>query len=133
MNRLMRTIGSVLCLVAVMATLGGHWLVLQSAAWARMLATYGQNEPLLSAISKTFDGRHPCVLCLKIQQGWQQEKKQQEKQPWVKADKRPDLLCEARLTLVPDAPRAATVAVPLAPLLHADFFESPPTPPPRRG
>jgi hypothetical protein len=133
MNRLVRTIGCGLSLVAVVATLGGHWLALQSVAWARMVATFSRDEPILSAIFKTFDGKHPCTLCLKIQQGWQQEQKEQQKQPGVEAEKRSDLICEARLTRAPEAPRAATPAVPLVPILHADFLESPPTPPPRRA
>jgi len=38
------------------AMLGGHWLVLQSVAWTRMLADFSRQDSLPAAISKTFDG-----------------------------------------------------------------------------
>jgi hypothetical protein len=132
MNWLMRTIGCGLCLAAVVATLGGHWLALQSVAWCRMVAEFSQTESIGNALRMTFDGKHPCRLCRKVMQGAQRERQDQEKHPWVKADKKPELFFEARRTLLPDAPSTATAARPFVPSLHSEFDQPPPTPPPRR-
>jgi len=46
---------------------GGQWLVLQSIAWSGMIIDYSKTDHLCGAVSKTFDGDHPCRLCLFIQ------------------------------------------------------------------
>jgi hypothetical protein len=48
---------------ALVGVLGGHWAVLQVAAWTGMAISYSQNDSFGSALSKTFDGKHPCKLC----------------------------------------------------------------------
>ena len=68
--------GQLLLILALFATCGGHWVVLQSVAWTNMLVTYSRVEPVTQAIEKTFDGRHPCVLCKRIVSGKGSEKKQ---------------------------------------------------------
>jgi hypothetical protein len=130
---LIRLTGSVVCLVAVLVTLGGHWLALQSLAWARMLADFSRRDGVVVALAKTFDGQHPCPLCLRIQQGRQQEQREGRNAPGgVKPDRESDLFCESRPTAVPMPPTLATEAVPFVARPHSDFIDSPPTPPPRR-
>ena len=133
MNRLFRLTGSAACLVAVLVTLGGHWLALQSFAWARMLADFSRQDGLIVALSKTFDGKHPCALCLSIQRERQQEQRERPNAPGVKPDRDPDLFCEVRRTPLPLPPSVPTEAVPFVPRFHSDFIDSPPTPPPRGG
>ena len=65
-----------LCVIAVFQLMGGHWAVLQAAAWVGMLVKYSESEGVEVAISKTFDGKHPCDLCLSIAKNKQTEKKQ---------------------------------------------------------
>jgi hypothetical protein len=130
-NRFWKGAGCVLCLVAVLTTLGGHWLVLQSYAWARMIRDYSRHDSLISAIAKTFDGKHPCGLCLTIQQDRQQENAENKSLPCTTSDKTPELLCDMRRTAAPLPPDAATKAVPTVVGWHNDFIDSPPTPPPR--
>lgn len=60
-------LGQVLMLLVLFAASGGHWMVLQSLAWTRMLVSYSQQGQFAEAVSKTFDGRHPCALCKKIE------------------------------------------------------------------
>jgi hypothetical protein len=60
-------IGQVLMLLVLFAAAGGHWMALQSLAWTRMLVSYAEGGPLVEAVAKTFDGRHPCTLCKKIE------------------------------------------------------------------
>jgi len=119
------------CLLALLVMAGAHWFVAQSIAWARMFADHARREPIAVALVETFDGRHPCKLCLQIREGRQQEAQKGAKLPWLKPEKMPELLCDARPIIVPPPPTIAA-AVPVA---QADFFydfiESPPRPPPR--
>ena len=132
MDRFFRMGGTALCLAAMLAAVDVHWMVLQSVAWARMISEFSkQGSSLGSAIAKTFDGEHPCRLCLTIQDGRQQEQSETKKQACTKRDKPTELLCEARRAVVPLPPLMATQAVPTVPRGHPDFIESPPTPPPR--
>ena len=66
MNRALKMAGFAACLVAVLAMCGGHWLVLQSVAWGRMIADFSQEDSIGTAIAKTFSGKHPCSMCLQI-------------------------------------------------------------------
>jgi len=58
----------------VIAT-GGPWAFLQSVAWTGMLINYSREVSFAEAVTKTFDGKHPCRLCQKIETGKQGEKK----------------------------------------------------------
>jgi hypothetical protein len=68
-------IGHLLLILAFLGATGAHWAVLQSVAWASMLADNARVAPLSAAFEKTFDGKHPCALCKKIAEGRQSEKK----------------------------------------------------------
>ncbi len=65
-----------LCAMAVFQLMGGHWAVLQATAWVSMVVKYSEAEGVEAGISKTFDGKHPCDLCLSIAKTKQTEKKQ---------------------------------------------------------
>ncbi len=130
-SRLFKTAGFVTCLAAVSVMLGGHWLALQSVAWGRMIADFSQQDSLGTAIAKTFSGKHPCSMCLKIRKGWHQEKQQQEKHPWLKTEKAPEVVWQWRCLTAPPAPTTTGHEQPFVPVLHSDFIESPPVPPPR--
>jgi hypothetical protein len=69
-------VAAFLCVVAVFQLVGGHWAVLQATAWVGMLVKYSEAEGVETGISKTFDGKHPCSLCLSIAKNKQTEKKQ---------------------------------------------------------
>jgi len=56
--------------------MGGHWAVLQATAWVGMVVKYSEAEGVEAGITKTFDGKHPCDLCLRIAKNKQTEKKQ---------------------------------------------------------
>ena len=68
-------IGHWLLIAALLSATGAHWAVLQSVAWATMLADNARVAPLPEALEKTFDGKHPCALCKQIANGRQSEKK----------------------------------------------------------
>lgn len=131
MNRFAKTTGFAACFLAVFVMAGGHWLVLQTVAWTRMIGAYSRQDSLTAALEKTFSGRHPCALCLKIRRGRQQEAQQGKKLPALKPEKSPEGLCDTRGVTVPVAPSASRSATPFVHRLRSDFRESPPTPPPR--
>jgi hypothetical protein len=125
MEAVFRRLGHGLLIVALLCATGGQWALLQSVAWAAMLANNARTECLADAITQTFDGRHPCPLCRRIQQSRQSEKKS-------------DLQTETKKL---EYPRETVVFVFTAP---GHFFllgdrgspalllpEAPPTPPPR--
>ncbi|MGC3956616.1 MAG: hypothetical protein QM813_01165 [Verrucomicrobiota bacterium] len=71
----MKKLGHVLLILALLGATGGHWAVLQTIAWADMLATNLQTESVGDALTKTFDGAHPCKMCKQIAAGKKAEKK----------------------------------------------------------
>ena len=78
---------SVACVVATLVfTIGAHWAILQTVAWAGMLLTYSQDASFESAVKNTFDGRHPCKLCKVVASGKASEKKQQTRKSISKID-----------------------------------------------
>jgi hypothetical protein len=68
-------IGQLLCFAAVFQLLGGHWAILQTAAWVGMIIEYSANDGLQAGLAKTFDGEHPCELCKSIAKHKGAEKK----------------------------------------------------------
>jgi len=68
--------GAFLCALALIQLMGGHYAVLQTTAWVGMVVNYSKAEGVGAGISKTFDGKHPCSLCLSIAKNRQTEKKQ---------------------------------------------------------
>ena len=67
--------GKIFLVLALVAMLGAHWAALQTVAWTTMLADNLHSGSFCSAVTKTFDGRHPCPLCKAIAAGKQSEKK----------------------------------------------------------
>jgi hypothetical protein len=70
----------VLLAVLVLNLTGGNWVLLQSVAWSRMLIDYSQLNALPVAIMQTFDGKHPCKMCVEIERESQSEKKSEIQQ-----------------------------------------------------
>ncbi|MFO1461475.1 MAG: hypothetical protein U1G08_18990 [Verrucomicrobiota bacterium] len=63
-----------IAVVLLTLSLGLHWALLQSVAWAGMVVRYSQEDSLSTALAKTFDGRHACKLCRIVQAGRSAEK-----------------------------------------------------------
>jgi hypothetical protein len=58
----------------VCLSLGMHWSVLQGIAWTGMLISNLAENSVVEAVEKTFDGEHPCPLCLAVKEGQKKEK-----------------------------------------------------------
>jgi hypothetical protein len=68
-------VGKLFLILALVASLGAHWVALQTVAWTTMLAENFHSDTFQHAVEKTFDGRHPCCLCKAIAAAKQSEKK----------------------------------------------------------
>ncbi|HEY1717420.1 MAG TPA: hypothetical protein VGH42_03895 [Verrucomicrobiae bacterium] len=112
-------------ILALVATVGLHWVALQTVAWTTMLADNLQSTSVEEAFVKTFDGKHPCPLCKAIAAGKKSERKNESTAPLQKFEFPPTtenvvLIVRAQFDLLPPANvRAHTRS------------QRPPTPPPR--
>ncbi len=112
-------------IVTLVATTGAHWALLQSVAWTTMLAENLSCGSVSQAVSRTFDGKHPCPLCKAIAAGKKSEKKK-------------DSTLQLQKLEFPPASENLALASPLeygAPLPPVAFpkirIQRPPVPPPR--
>jgi len=119
--------GAGLALAALLVTSGSHWVVLQTVAWAGMFVRFAQEDTVTAALEKTFDGKHPCALCLKVREGRRSEPRQALT---ARADRLPDLALQpegAVLTHAGSPPQSADYSNPF----HLDWHVPPQRPPPR--
>ncbi len=111
--------------VMILHMTGGHWMLLQTVAWSRMIVEYSRFSPMQVALKETFDGQHPCEMCKGIQKAKQTEKKQEAQLVTAKYD----FLFEHRdFLIVPPSFSSARI---LLRGLHALRNEPPSLRPPR--
>jgi hypothetical protein len=79
---------------------GAHWMILQSVAWTNMIIENAKKDSMEDALSKTFDGDHPCGLCTAIDQSKKSEKKQEFQLPSFKKE-----FIDSEMLIVLSAPR----------------------------
>jgi hypothetical protein len=118
-------LGKVLVVFALVSTISAHWALLQTVAWTTMLASNLQSGSIRTAMTMTFDGRHPCPLCKAIANAKNTEQKNQATSPDLKLDFLPAheslaLIAPSRLELFPRKD-----------LFSESVFPKPLTPPPR--
>ncbi len=89
---MLRSFTRLLLVIALCSAIGLQWVAVQSIAWTAMLIENVKFFPVAEALAKTFDGQHPCDLCLVAQTG-QSHDRQPEAQT-VRA--KIDLICAAR-------------------------------------
>ena len=118
-------IAQVLVVGALICAIGGHWVILQTAAWVGMAMNYSQQAPFAQALRMTFDGKHPCKICKAVNEGRQTEQKQALLKVETKLDfwltRHASMLCPPlHFCVLPGEPDSAQLR-----------GKSPPTPPPR--
>jgi hypothetical protein len=118
-------LGKVFVVFALVATLGAHWALLQTVAWTTMLASNLQSGSLHDAVTKTFDGEHPCCLCKAIAAA---KKSEQKSQITFEQQKLDFPLLQENLVLI--APSRLKL-FPRENLSFEPVSQKPPTPPPR--
>ena len=125
MSRVLRKASRLAVILALLASVGGHWALLQSVAWTRMIIERTHTDSFTVAVQTTLDGEHPCDLCKRITEGKQNEQQPEKSQVKVKLD----LLCELRLIAI--APPSQPVIFSSGPTRGMPRAECPPVPPPR--
>ncbi|MEZ5385506.1 MAG: hypothetical protein R3F13_08325 [Prosthecobacter sp.] len=126
-----RPFARILIAAALMTSIGLHWAVLQSAAWAGMIVSYSLREgSLITGLSQTFDAEHPCTLCGAVAFGMKKEKKDppQQQSP------------QKKLVMAVVAAERPVFASPPFSIFSTEMIQKsselgrrPPSPPPRRG
>jgi hypothetical protein len=117
-------LGHVLLIVALIAATGGHWAVFQTVAWTNMLADNLRTDSLSQALTKTFDGKHPCTMCHEISAGKKSEKKAEIPTLGTRLE-----FVSERPAFVFSAPTEFQLLTPLTKPINS-WSEAPPTPPP---
>ena len=76
----LKSLTHIIFIMALLSSMGGNWLMLQSIAWTNMLWSYTHTSSPAStvtvknAVKMTFDGKHPCNICKKIVKAKTKEK-----------------------------------------------------------
>jgi hypothetical protein len=118
-------LAKLILVLALACSIGLHWAFFQSLAWTSMLADNLRHDSLAQAVTRTFDGQHPCSLCKAIADGKKSEKKS-EFPPRFKTLEFPPATEDFVLTI------PASFAPPSGAGVFAESLsETPPTPPPR--
>ena len=125
MAPVLRKASRLIVILALLASVGGHWALLQSVAWTRMIIERTQEDSFATAVKTTLDGEHPCGMCKRITEGKQNEQQEEKAQVKVKLD----MLCELRLIAIVLPSRAMNF--PSNPSEGTPRAECPPVPPPR--
>lgn len=125
MALVLRKASRLIVILALLASVGGHWALLQSVAWTRMIIERTHEDSFVTAVKTTLDGEHPCDLCKRITEGKQNERHEEKMQTQVKID----MLCELRLIAI--APPSRAMNFPSGPTEGTPRAECPPVPPPR--
>ena len=113
-----------LLIASLVLTLGFHWTILQSVAWVGMIVEYSGQYTMQEAVTKTFDGQHPCPICKLVRAGKSTEGKSEIKP----AAQRFDLFAAAGAAFYfPPSPEPAFFQV----ASMTGRMETPPLPPPR--
>lgn len=123
-----RVISVVVCMLALFAASGGHWTVLQTIAWTRMLVEYSRDASLVEAARETFSGERPCAMCKKIREGRQQEENRSPLPQW---ERLPEFMPDWERVTAPLPPASTRHLTAFVPNLFADFNATPPKPVPR--
>jgi hypothetical protein len=121
----MTRLSKFITVLALVLTLGGHWALLQSAAWVSMFVSNAQHDSWQLALNKTFDGQHPCALCHAVAQGQQAEHQQPQ---GFTVEKFELFLAEPEVFAFLE-PSVSPLPPPEA--IGLGRAEQPPTPPPR--
>lgn len=126
--RTMRVIRRFAAVAVLVLILGLHWAALQTIAWSRMVLVYSRTASLGEAIRMTFDGQHPCRLCLAVREG----RRAESNDPPTPVKNHPRLECElpsGELVTV-DSPTFSLPSV-LGGIHGPSRTEDPPKPRPR--
>ncbi len=118
--------------LALCLSVGLQWVVLQGIAWTGMMIKFSQQDSLAEAVSKTFDGEHPCPLCKAVKKGMDASS-QGDSSPNTPAGKDPEFKLTLALVRIPQFafPQKQSHSWPTAHEVAVIRQEQPETPPPQ--
>jgi hypothetical protein len=122
-----RPIMTMMMALALFMVAGGHWAMLQSVAWAGMVKDFSRTGSLTEAVSKTFDGKHPCSMCKKIAAAQSHEEKAPAS---LKVDKKSEVFVAASSSALPIPVARPYVYGPAPFVSMPERFFAPPVPVP---
>ena len=123
--------GKCILVAALMISIGAPWALLQSAAWLGMAVTYSvRADSVFVGVSETFDGKHPCPLCVAVSEGREPAKEKNPGSPETNDVKKHLTLCVRSVAVVPPPPVLVSRAA-YESRFHAPWCMVPPLPPPR--
>lgn len=126
-----------LCVLCLILLMQGPAMLVQEGAWAKMLVSYTGEKGFARGVVATFDGRHPCEMCVKAAELRENEGRNglqnhsQEKKPvritWGE-------MIVAKLLVVPmNAGSDCLTSILIEPARNSDREQdSPVLPPPKR-
>jgi hypothetical protein len=126
----MRRLARLLLISTLLLGTGGHWALIQSAAWTGMIVgRMHQGSSINEALSQTFDGQHPCDLCKLVERhAGENDGKSSKTPPGIK---KLELFVEAAVSPALEA-SYRTVAAMLSDSAHGiQRAYAPAVPPPR--
>lgn len=122
---MLRSLGIVACVIALLVQVGAHWAVLQTIAWSTMWASYVQEMDAGEALIRAIDGKAPCTMCTEISQKKAEEKQENPALPRPKLDTAKEWCTVART--LPERSRHGTdIRWPARVDLVPDFLSFPP-------
>ncbi len=77
----MRSVVRLTTVTVLVLALGLHWVVLQTIAWTGMIINYSRDASFSQAVSRTFDGQHPCSMCTVIKKARAEQKQHEQEEP----------------------------------------------------
>lgn len=119
-----------LVILCVLQISGAHWAVLQTAAWAGMLvARTAATADVKTAVETTFNGAHPCGVCIAVSKGREQEEQNKDTAHLISQLAKADFLLPSPIQL--SAPTSVDFEFALAVFRGASQSLAPPTLPPK--
>jgi hypothetical protein len=106
-----------------------HWAVLQGVAWTSMFINNLRMDSITAAMEKTFDGEHPCPLCLAIKEGKKDKKDDSKPNVTSPAQKFLAVLLPNQQLITPSCTEIQIFAN--AVFQYKKRFDKPTIPPPR--
>lgn len=124
--------------VLLVLLMQGPAVLIQEIAWVRMLVTYTQERGLTRGVVETFDGSHPCDLCVKaseIREGEGQQEPSERPNGKLRFQFSWAEMVPARPLVLPlvSGSEISMLQSPWIEYLLGRFAEAPISPPPERG
>ena len=128
------TLRFLIALLGCLHLCGGHYGVLQGIAWTQMLISYSAEVGWQEGARRTFDGEHPCDLCVAISDAKKHDtapSSPQRRGHEGSIELKPCPLSAPLVLTEPSALDLPSTSLPASDLLRSRLTSGPEPPPPR--